>query len=92
MKDTTTLQRNKDILSSSVNNETVMMDIETGQYIGLDPIATRIWELLEQPTNFSQLCETLTKEYEVSIEQCRNDVAQFINKSIEANLITANAA
>lgn len=91
MHDNTTLQRNQDILSSSVNNETVMMDIETGQYIGLDPIATRIWELLEQPTKFSQLCETLTNEYEVSIEQCRNDVAQFINKSIEANLITADA-
>ncbi len=84
----TIIQRNEEILSSSINNETVMMDIESGQYIGLDPIATRIWALIEQPITFEKLCETLTNEYEVSLEQCQTDVATFLDKSTEANLVS----
>ncbi len=84
----TIIQRNEEILSSSINNETVMMDIESGQYIGLDPIATRIWALIEQPISFGQLCETLTSEYDVSMDQCKMDVATFLDKSTEANLVT----
>ena len=82
-----TIQRNQEILSSSINNETVMMDIESGQYIGLDPIATRIWQLIEQPITFDTLCTTLTDEYEVSPEQCKIDVTMFLEKSKQANLI-----
>lgn len=82
-----TISRNQDILSSSINNETVMMDIESGQYIGLDPIATRIWQLIEQPITFDTLCNTLIDEYEVSLEQCKIDVTTFLQKSQQANLV-----
>lgn len=82
------ITRNQDILSSSVNNETVMMDVESGQYIGLDPIATRIWELLQNPMPFEKLCQTLTQEYDTNLEQCKQDVATFLKQSQQANLIT----
>lgn len=65
-----------------------MMDIETGQYIGLDPIASRIWSLLEVPASFKSLCDTLVGEYDVDAEQCKSDVRQFLQQSSEANLIT----
>ncbi len=82
------ISRNKEILSSHINNETVMMDIETGQYIGLDPIASRIWLLIEEPASFSSVCNALTAEYDVDAMQCRSDVAEFLQQSRDANLIT----
>jgi len=74
----TVLKRSDELLSSELDGETVMMSIESGKYYGLEEIATRIWELIEQPTSVSALCDTLVSEFDVAREQCEADVLPFL--------------
>ena len=76
------------MVSSSMDGETVMMSIENGEYYGLDPIGSRIWEIIENPIEVTKLIEMLLDEFEVSREQCQEDTLEFLNHLFEKKLLT----
>lgn len=79
--------RRKDLVASQMDDEIVMLDMESGQYFGMNPIASAIWEKLEQPITLFELCEKLMVEFEVEPEQCKNDVSQFVEQLVENKLL-----
>lgn len=79
--------RNKNTLSGSLQDELVMMDLDRGKYFSLNPVATRIWTLLENPLTIDELCRILTDEYNVDIEQCRAEVREHLTEMTGAGLI-----
>lgn len=87
LSDSEKLQRTDDFLGAAVGDELLMMSIEKGSYYSLNPIGTRIWELLEQPLSFDELVSTLTGEYDVSADTCRLEVAQFVTAMRERGLL-----
>jgi hypothetical protein len=85
------IQRKGEWLSAAIGEETAMMSIETGNYLTLSRVATRIWELIEQPTAVSELCARLTEEFDVTAEDCRTEVDQFLAELRECQAITLSA-
>ena len=83
------LQPRPDMLFSRIDDEVVMMSAETGEYYGLNPVASRIWDLLETPHSFEQLTELLMREFDIDEQTCRKDVGNFLNRLIEKKLIIA---
>ena len=75
----TVVIRVKDPVSSDMDGESVMLSINQGKYYSMDPIGSRIWTLLEQPRSVSVLCNILLEEFEVSREQCWDNVLAFLN-------------
>lgn len=73
---------------SEMDGEIVMMSIENSEYYGLDPIASRIWELLEQPATIEQLVEKLMEEYEVDYNTCLLDVIAFSDELLEKKILS----
>lgn len=72
--------RNEGIIFSNMDEETVMMSIEKGEYYGVNPVGRRIWELLETPVTVSAMCDTLCGEYNIEPEQCSKDVLAFLEQ------------
>jgi hypothetical protein len=72
------LSRTNEMLSTELDQETVLMSIDAGAYFGLAGAAQRIWEKLENPTSFSELVDCLEKEYRVSRETCALDLEKFL--------------
>ncbi len=70
--------RNSKTISGRLHDELVMMDPEQGKYFSLNPVATRIWDLLENPKDIYSLCELLMEEYEVDPGQCIEEVSSYI--------------
>lgn len=83
----TTIQRNPELVSSDVDGEKVMMSIESGEYFGLDPVGSRIWELIENPIQVEKLIELLLEEFEVNQEQCEIDTIEFLDQLHEKKLL-----
>ena len=83
---TTNITRHPDMLSAEIGGEAVMMSIENGAYFGLNPIATRIWDLIEQPKTIAELIQTITDEYDVSAEQAADDVQEFVADMLERGI------
>jgi hypothetical protein len=74
-----TVGRRSDLLSEEVEGATIMTNIASGYYYGMEKIAQRIWQVLAQPTRVAELCAALTVEYEVEPATCERDVLEFLN-------------
>jgi len=64
-----------------------MMDLETEKYLGLNPVASRIWEATETPCSVNSICSLLQKEYAVDESTCENDVCACIEKMRSLGLV-----
>jgi hypothetical protein len=79
--------RSEEPLTALVDGETVMFSPGQGAYFGLDPVGTRVWELLEQPRSIDDVCAALRSEFDVDAETCRADVEALIERLREAELV-----
>ena len=84
----TRVKRNDEVVEAIIDGETVMMDIESGNYYGLDLVATRIWQIIESPLAIQDICSQLLAEYDVSEKQCQQDVIDFVSEMVEARTVS----
>lgn len=83
----TPIQRAPHVLSSDLDDEVVMMDVESGAYFSMPGPAARIWHLLETEQTVKTLIDVLILEYSVSKAQCEADVLPFVNALFERDLV-----
>jgi hypothetical protein len=79
--------RNDQIIDGELDDNQVMMHLDKGKYYGLDPVAKRIWQLVEEPKSINEITSILLEEFKVSHEQCSEDVKEFLEKAIHADII-----
>lgn len=84
---TSKLVRIEDRPSVLFDGEQVLLDAEQGEYQVLRGTARRIWDLLEQPITFGELCSTLETEYNLSPELCEKDLVPFLKDLEESGLL-----
>jgi hypothetical protein len=80
--------RSSNIIDGELDDNQVMMHLEKGKYFGLNPVGKRIWELIEEPKTFSEIEKQLLLEFDVSEEQCRTEVKNFLDKAIDCDIVT----
>jgi hypothetical protein len=70
-------------VAADMDGEKVLMSVENGRYYGMDPVGSRIWELVE-----NALCEAIFREYEGDREQIQSDLKKYLQNLSEEKLIT----
>ncbi len=78
---------NANFLTSAIGDETVVMNMQNGNYIGLNTVASDIWVLLENPVSIDGIVKKLVSMYDVSEEECQKQSQDCINKLLEQNMI-----
>jgi hypothetical protein len=81
-----------DQVSSELHQESVILDLKSGMYFGLNPVGARIWQLVQQPASVDAIIQTILDEYDVAPAQCEADVMQLLGKLDEAGLISTTSA
>ena len=76
-----------DVLFQEVNGEVVALSMTTGNYHGLNEVASRMWHLIQQHENLESAIATLLEEYDVSEAQLREDMSQFVGQLLSSGLI-----
>ncbi|MBN2148749.1 MAG: PqqD family protein [Anaerolineales bacterium] len=76
----TVLSRVEELLTTQVDDDLVILNPATDNYIALDKIGRRIWELLETPRRVDDLCQQLSREFNGSLEQITADVLAFLQE------------
>lgn len=79
--------RSAEFITSTVENDLVMMSLEKGTYYGLDAIGSQIWENIAEPITIPALCQKLTDQFEVDANQCREDVLTFLNELVKEDMV-----
>ena len=81
------VRRSDALLSTSLGDDVVMMDVEQGAYYGLEAVAARIWALTEQPLSVGSLCDLLVTEYQISPERCQQEVLAFLVELLNQHIV-----
>ncbi len=89
MKLTDKLTIPQQVMTRTVGDETVILDLATGTYFGLDPVGARIWELLSEGKTLAEVCDRMLDEYDVSREQLELDALRLAQELAEQGLVTA---
>jgi hypothetical protein len=76
-----------DVISQEVSGETVLLDLESENYFGLDEVGTRVWQLIESAGNLETIYKTLLEEYEVEEEQLLGDLSHLIGEIEKLGLV-----
>ncbi len=66
------------VMARQVGEETVILDLNSGTYFGLDPVGARVWALLSEGRAVGEVCETLLDEYEVEPARLEQDVSNLL--------------
>lgn len=77
------IQRIDILLAAPMGDELAMMDTEKGKYLVLDRVGSIIWGMIGEPLRIDDLLSRLEEKFDVTSEQCRADVEQFLT-SLEA--------
>ncbi len=80
--------RKSDLTSAPMGEELVMMDVDKGKYLGLNPVAAIIWSKLDKPTTVAELVKLLCEEYDVDAVRCQQDVEAFIQQLLAHDLLS----
>ena len=78
---------NESVVSAELDGEMVLLNIETGVYFGLDPLGTRIWQLLAEGGDEDTIVQAIHAEYDVELAILRADHARFLDMLTEKGLV-----
>jgi hypothetical protein len=73
-------------LTVDVGGQLVALNIEQGVCYGLNRIATRIWNLIEEPRSTDEAVEVLCVQFDVTSDVCREDVLLLLDNLVEIGL------
>ena len=76
------------IVHQEVNDEVVLLSMDTGKYYGLNCVATRLWHLLVDSGNYEDAVCVLLDEYDVSEAELRADVSEILRNLVTDGLLT----
>jgi hypothetical protein len=79
------------VLFRVIGNEAVLLNLKTEQYLGLDPVGTRMWTLLNESRSVQEAYEFLLKEYDVDADRLLTDMEEFIAKLVAQGLLVLKA-
>lgn len=84
----TTLKRNPELLAVDMDGETVMMDMESGNYFGVNAVGSHIWELLETASTVQTIVESVQSHFEsTEADSVQTDVLSFLGDMQEQKLV-----
>jgi hypothetical protein len=75
------------VMARQVGEETVILDLASGTYYGLDPVGARIWELLALGQTLAQVLEQMQSEYTVERERLEADVMALVHTLRDKQLL-----
>ena len=76
------------VMARTVGDETVILDLASGTYYGLDPVGARIWQLFVDGQTLAQVRDTMLAEYDVSIDDLEQDLNRLLSELSDKNLIS----
>jgi len=75
------------VMSRLVDDETVLLDLASGMYFGLDGVGKRIWESVSEGGSLGETAVIISSKYEIGEERALADVIEFTSDLVERGLL-----
>jgi len=84
---TTVYKRAVELLEADIHDELVALEPQGGTCFGFNAVAASVWRLLETPKSFAELREALLSQYEVTSDECSNDLHDLLKAMKSEGLV-----
>jgi hypothetical protein len=74
-------------LSCALPDETLILQLETGNYFRLNPVGTATWEFIQESHTVREIYLEILARYEVNSQRCERDLYGLLEEMREAGLI-----
>lgn len=78
LTDDSLLEVNPSAVFATIENEAVILDINTGVYYGLNEVAMRVWQLAKERESFGRISAVLRGEFDVDASVLDRDLRSLI--------------
>lgn len=75
-----------------LDRESVLLNLETEQYFGLDETGTRMWQLVTASANIGAAYQELLQEFDVEPELLRANLVELLGRLVDNGLLQVYAA
>lgn len=75
------------VLMRELQGESVLLNLDSGHYFGLDEVGTRVWALAVAGPTLGDALRALEDEYDVPPEQLEADVQALLRQLVEHKLV-----
>jgi hypothetical protein len=76
-----------EVLFRVVGEETVLLNLKTEKYLGLNETATAIWKALAESRSIQDAYDVVLEQFEVDAEELKKDVRELVDALVEQRLI-----
>lgn len=66
-------------LATSLGDEVIVLNLETGVYFGLNPVAACIWNRISTPCSLGELVAAVRHEFETAGHDVEGDVRRLLD-------------
>lgn len=80
-----------DVVSRVIDGEAVLLDLSSGRYLGLNDVATRVWELVAKGERFEAIRAALLAEFDVPPEILERDLDALFTEMVTRGLVRSLA-
>jgi len=75
------------VLVRLLDQESVLLNLESEQYFGLDETGTRMWQVVTTSPNIDSAYQELLAEYDVPPEMLRENLNELLGHLVEHGLL-----
>jgi len=83
----TTLKRTERAVHGDLPEESVLLDVDAGIAVRLNPTGAWIWEQLEEPCSVAELARGLAGRFEIDEGRAVDDVVAFAREMLRRELL-----
>jgi hypothetical protein len=82
----------KDVLVRFIDKESVLLNLDTECYYGLDEVGTRMWQIVTAAPSIEKAYEELLSEFDVEAELLRQHFSELLGRLEDLGLLRAHNA
>lgn len=80
-------KRSDKVSSTLVDDEMVLLDLESGKFFELRDTGLAIWRALDGTGDLTELCQKLAGEYDVDPQLCQEETERFARQLAAAGFV-----
>jgi hypothetical protein len=77
----------EDAVFRELEGEAVIVHLASGMYYGLDPVGTRLWQLIDAHGQLQPVFDAALEEFEVEPERLQRDLLQLVSELASRQLV-----
>ena len=77
----------KEQTSCDLDGESVVLDMSSGKYYGLNSAGSAIWNLIQHPRTVRDIRDALVEEFEVDPQRCEEDLLAWLESMSDKELV-----